>query len=82
MSIHLTIKNEDCPNREPATPVFLSGGSSWGFCFVVGNKGSAGVKKLSKKGSVKQTNSFHGSINRKQLLQLHVCTGRIEIPWY
>ena len=30
---------------------FLFGGSSWGYdCFVVGNKDSAGVKNLVKRG--------------------------------
>ena len=50
MPIHLTIKNENRPNPRTASliaPVVVAGETT---CFVIGNKGSAGVKNLVKKG--------------------------------
>ena len=61
MSTHLTIKNGNRPNtKTPTHNTKRFAFSRWivagnMICFVLGNKGSAGVKNLSEKGSVKHT---------------------------
>ena len=55
MSIHLIIKNENCPNSRTVTPEkkgpFLFGDSIAGaLCVVVENKNFGGIKNLVKKG--------------------------------